>query len=124
MLTASLMIGLWAALVDPRAAGEPPVSAPDFSAAVRPILARHCFKCHGPDDKARKAKLRLDTRTGALGPARSGGRVIVPGKPEESELIARIFAQDETVMPPSHTRNPLTSVQKETLKRWVAHGAE
>src|SRR5712692_5022272 len=59
----------------------------DFSRDVRPILARHCFKCHGPDDKARKAKLRLDVREAALREGKSGERPIVPGKPDASALV-------------------------------------
>ena len=60
---------------------------PDFARDVRPILAQNCFKCHGPDDKARKAKLRLDDRGAAVDKG-----ALVPGKPTESELVARIFA--------------------------------
>src|SRR5437660_2531807 len=90
----------------------------DFTRDVRPILSRHCFKCHGPDDKVRKAKLRLDSATGA-------SKVIVPGKPDESELVRRIFAADESeVMPPPTTRNPLTDAQRQILRRWIAEGAE
>jgi Protein of unknown function (DUF1553)/Protein of unknown function (DUF1549)/Planctomycete cytochrome C len=97
----------------------------DFTRDVRPILSRHCFKCHGPDDKARKAKLRLDQRAGAVGVTKSGARPIVPGKPEESELVRRVFSTEESeVMPPPATKNPLTDPQKETLKRWIAAGAE
>src|SRR5947199_893552 len=65
--------------------------APDFTNDVRPLLSRYCFKCHGPDDKARKARLRLDVREQALKPTRSGNPALVPGKPDESELVARIF---------------------------------
>src|SRR5258708_36282189 len=95
----------------------------DFSRVVRPLLSRHCFKCHGPDDKARKAKLRLDVRDVAVGKAKSGLSAIVPGKPDESELVRRIFAADESeVMPPPATQKPLSNAQKQLLKRWIAEG--
>ena len=97
----------------------------DFSRDVRPILSKHCFKCHGPDDKARKAKLRLDDRDTALRGGESGEKAIVPGKPDESELIRRIFAADDSErMPPPATKNPLTEQNKQTLRRWIAAGAE
>jgi hypothetical protein len=101
-------------------------SADIFNSKVRPVLATHCFKCHGPDEKARKGKLRLDVREEALKPAaRSGKRPIVPGKPDESELVRRIFAEQEgQQMPPAHVKNPLSNEQKQLLKRWVADGAE
>src|SRR5438094_8811138 len=81
----------------------------DFTRDVRPILSRHCFKCHGPDEKARKAKLRLDVRDVATAETKSGHRPIVPGKPDDSELVRRISSTDETeVMPPPATKNPLS----------------
>src|SRR5579885_3052630 len=96
-----------------------------FNNKVRPILAGHCFKCHGPDDKARKAKLRLDQRDAALRGGRSKQPALVPGHPEQSELIRRIFAEEESeIMPPPHTKNPLTAEDKQILKRWIAEGAE
>ncbi len=99
--------------------------APDFTKEVRPILSRYCFKCHGPDDKARKAELRLDSRDAALAPAESGAPAIVPGKPDKSELVTRLFSDDaEEKMPPSATKQELTAEQKDILKRWVAAGAE
>jgi hypothetical protein len=104
-----------------RAAGD----GPDvFNDQVRPVLARHCFKCHGPDDKARKARLRLDVRNFALRPAKSGKPAIVPGKPDASELVRRIFADEDEVMPPPHAKNPLTEADKLILRRWVAAGAD
>ncbi len=91
----------------------------DFTRDVRPILSRHCFKCHGFDDKARKAKLRLDVRENAL------KKAIVPGKPDDSELVRRIFATaDDEIMPPPAAKLPLSDAEKQTLKRWVAAGAE
>src|SRR3954449_9427635 len=116
MRTTALVAGLFALAAGPLRAAD---GRDFFNSQVRPILARHCFKCHGPDDKARKARLRLDVRAEALRPARSRRRAIVPGKPDRSELIQRIFAEDETeVMPPPHLKNPLTEAQKQTLKRW------
>lgn len=97
----------------------------DFSAQIRPILADNCFKCHGPDDAARKSKLRLDRSDTALQPAKSGKRAIVPGKPNESELISRILSEDpDEVMPPTSTQKKLTTEQKELLRKWVADGAK
>ncbi len=96
----------------------------DFTRDVRPILARHCFKCHGPDDKARKAELRLDVRDDALKGGSTGEKAIVPGKPGESELVRRIFSDDENeIMPPPTAKLPLTAAEKGTLKAWVAGGA-
>ncbi len=99
--------------------------AEDFSRDVRPILSAHCFKCHGPDDKARQAGLRLDQRAGATTTLDSGAVAIVPGKSDASELVRRIFAADESErMPPASANKPLTPEQKETLRRWIAEGAD
>src|SRR3954454_3897715 len=66
----------------------------DYIRDVRPILAQACLKCHGVDDKARKGKLRLDDRESEIQPAKSGERPIVPGKPDDSEVVRRIFTKD------------------------------
>ncbi len=96
----------------------------DFNREVQPILAEHCFHCHGPDEKDRKAGYRLDLRDPALKGGRSDLAGIVPGQPDRSEIIARIFSTDsEEVMPPPKENKPLTAAQKETLKRWVTEGA-
>ena len=100
-------------------------SEPDFSLDIRPVLARHCFKCHGPDDKARKAKLRLDVREAAVRGGKSGVPALVPGKPDESELVRRIGTDEETeMMPPPAAKNPLSDTDKQLLRRWIAAGAE
>ncbi|VTS05383.1 DUF1553 domain-containing protein [Tuwongella immobilis] len=104
------------------AAGEP---APDFARDVRPILSSHCFQCHGPDAKTRKGGLRLDLRDAALKPGKSGELAIVPGKPDASELVARIHEMDESVvMPPPEVKKPLNAAQKAILVRWIQSGAE
>ena len=95
-----------------------------FNRDVRPILAECCWRCHGFDPQKRQAGLRLDVREAALRPADSGVPVIVPGKPEKSELFARISAQDESVrMPPPGAHQQLTPPQIETLRTWIAQGA-
>ncbi len=96
-----------------------------FSRDVRPILSQNCFLCHGQDEKRRGAGLRLDEREHALAELESGLRAIMPGKVEESELIARITAEDESLrMPPADSHKTLTAEQIEILKRWVVEGAE
>jgi hypothetical protein len=105
----------------PAPGGQPgPV---DFSRQVRPILAESCYECHGPDPHGRKADLRLDLREAVFGD-RGGYRLVVPGDPSESELIARITSDDpDEVMPPPKSRRQLSKAQVETLRRWVVEGA-
>src|SRR5947209_13077284 len=88
-----------------------------FGRDILPILSENCFRCHGPDSKARKARLRLDTHEGAL-------RVIVPGKSAASALIRRISAASrKELMPPPKSNRKLTAGQKELLRRWIDQGA-
>ncbi len=98
-------------------------AALDFNRDVRPILADNCFECHGPDEKSRKAKLRLDTREGIFAPGRDEP-VLVPGKPDDSDLIRRLVSTDpDEVMPPPKAHRRPSAAQMETLRRWVAGGA-
>jgi hypothetical protein len=108
LLTASLM---WSAPVD-------------FNREVRPILSDKCYHCHGPDEGARKAKLRLDTRQGALR-EHDGTTAIVPGKAAASEVILRVTSTDsEEVMPPPEAKlGRLTADEVATLRRWIDEGA-
>ncbi len=104
------------------AAADPPV---DFTRDVRPILASRCFNCHGPDDKTRKAGLRLDLREAATKKLRSGFIAIIPGDVERSDLIARITSDDPTlVMPPAKLGNALKAGEIDILRRWVKQGAK
>jgi hypothetical protein len=99
-------------------------STVDFNHDVRPILSENCFKCHGPDEGARKAKLRLDNRSEALKPAESGKAAIIPGDPERSELPRRLDAKDPAArMPPLKSGKQLTTRQIEILRQWIADGA-
>ncbi|HVX11671.1 MAG TPA: PSD1 and planctomycete cytochrome C domain-containing protein [Pirellulales bacterium] len=94
----------------------------DFNRDIRPILSNNCFKCHGPDAGERKAGLRLDVRDHALRAADSGTLAIVPGKPDESELVRRVFAHDDDQMPPADSNKRLTDAEKALLKEWIAAG--
>lgn len=103
---------------------EAPAAKVDFNRDIRPILSETCFTCHGPDQARRKADLRLDTKAGLHGMAGSPV-VIVPGKPAESELIARLTsASPEERMPPASTGKTVTPAQIELIKRWIEQGAE
>jgi hypothetical protein len=96
----------------------------DFTRDVRPILSETCFHCHGPDKNKRKAKLRLDIPEGPLVDL-GGHQAIVPGKPQESELIARITTEDEDDhMPPQKSGKKLSADQIVILKQWVAEGGK
>lgn len=98
---------------------------PDFGREVRPILAEHCWRCHGFDAAARQADLRLDEEAAARKPAESGRAAITPFKPEESELIRRLTALDAAErMPPAESGRPLNQAEVDVLKRWIAGGAE
>ena len=95
-----------------------------FNRDIRPIMSDTCFHCHGFDPKSRKGGLRLDQREDALKAGKSGEIAIVPGKPEQSEIIKRIFSTDaEEVMPEKESHKTLTAAQKELFRRWVAQGA-
>jgi hypothetical protein len=105
------------------ATAQTPSSPVAFNRDIRPLLSDNCFFCHGPDKNKRQADLRLDTREGLFGSADQSG-TIVPGKPEESELIRRIRSSDEDeIMPPPDSHKALTPAQVELLENWVRQGA-
>jgi hypothetical protein len=97
----------------------------DFTRDIQPLLSDACYHCHGPDASSRKSGLRLDRQDAALAGGKSGLPAVVPGKPDSSELIARILSDDpEEVMPSPDSHKVLTAAQKDLLRRWVAEGAE
>jgi mono/diheme cytochrome c family protein len=101
------------------AATAPQTSAISFSRDVQPILASKCIRCHGPE--THEAGLRLDDRNVAAGRLESGKHTIVPGKPDGSELLRRVTADESERMPPEEP--PLDPMQVATLRRWIAEGA-
>ncbi|MFY8059249.1 MAG: c-type cytochrome domain-containing protein, partial [Planctomycetaceae bacterium] len=100
----------------PQSAADSPV---DFNRDVRPILSNRCLACHGPDDGQREAGLRLDDATSATGRLESGKIAIVPGKPQDSELLQRIHSSDDDIrMPPPEFGKPLTAAEQSILQKW------
>lgn len=90
-----------------------------FTEDIRPVLSDRCFLCHGPDAGTREADLRLDIEDAAHEYS------IVPGEPDESEVIRRIFSDDpDEVMPPPDSNLSLSDTEKEQMRAWVAQGAE
>ena len=96
----------------------------EYNRDIRPILSENCFTCHGTDSAARKAKLRLDRFEDATAKPEEGAAAIVPGKPDQSESIRRIFDTGDDLMPPEKSHKVLKPEQKALLKRWVAEGAK
>ena len=98
----------------------PAKKAVDFDRQIRPLLSENCFACHGPDDKQRKADLRLDQRASAVG----ADKAIVPGHSAASELWMRIAEHDPArQMPPAKSGKKLSSEQVELMRRWIDEGA-
>ncbi len=96
----------------------------NFAKEIRPILSDNCFACHGPDDKQRKAGLRLDTREGAFAKLKSGETALVAGKPDDSSLLFRIESDDDGLkMPPPKSGKTLTPQQIALVRRWIEQGA-
>ena len=97
----------------------------DFSRDIQPLLAEHCYACHGPDAQTRKSGLRFDLREGAIRELKSGSRAIVPGDLDESEMMHRIFSEDpDEMMPPPEFRKSLSNEDRIKLRNWVRDGAE
>jgi hypothetical protein len=96
----------------------------DFSRDVLPILSANCFACHGPDEKERKAKLRLDVE-GDAKRARGGETPVLAGKPEQSSVFTRLVTKDEDeLMPPPESHKTLKPAQIDLVRRWIAEGAK
>lgn len=96
----------------------------DFNRDIRAILSDRCFACHGPDEGQRQTDLRLDLAESAVATLESGVIAVVPGRPEESELMARITTDDSSLkMPPPDSKKRLSSHEIELLRKWIEQGA-
>ena len=116
MLSVCILIGL--------APGQTAQYPIDYNRQILPILSDNCYKCHGPDEKARKAELRLDTKAGAFR-VKDGKAILVAGDSAKSELIRRITSTDpDVVMPKPKSGRKLTPEQIATIKSWVDQGAK
>ncbi len=114
------LVPLWFAF----AVATPVHAAVDYAKDIQPMLAEHCFHCHGQDEGSRKGRLRLDVRDAALQGGKADGPAIIPGQPEKGALMARILAHDEDeVMPPAEEKKPLKAADIEKLKAWIKDGA-
>ncbi len=120
----SLLVCVWA-VVSAQAAARDTVS---FNRDVRAILSDRCFQCHGPNEEARQAELRLDVADDREGPFndRDGYRVIKPKDLQASALWHRLTTDDDAErMPPtdSHVR-PLTAEEQAVIRQWILQGAK
>ncbi len=101
----------------------PPKRSSILTATSARSFRENCFQCHGFDEKARQAELRLDTPESAL-VKHDDITPIVPGHPDQSELWRRITTDDESeMMPPPDSHRALKPEQKQLLKRWIEQGA-
>ncbi|QDU60829.1 Planctomycete cytochrome C [Planctomycetes bacterium Pan216] len=91
-----------------------------FENKIRPVLAEHCYSCHAASANPLQASLYLDRRSGHL---RGGdcGPAIVPGKPEESNLILAIRYDGDFLDMPPKGKLPASAIAD--LTRWVEMGA-
>jgi len=96
----------------------------DFDRDIRPIFADRCFACHGPDEKQRKANLRLDRKDGGAYSAHGGYKLIAPSDAGASRLYQRIASTSGARMPPVPAGPALTSDQVQLIKRWIDEGAK
>ena len=123
LLTALIVFSLTACH---RQESRVPARVLDFNQDVQPILANRCFSCHGPDPEMRKAGLRLDLAEWAMKKRPNHPEAIVPGHPEESELIKRINSKDPHYLMPQNAQGeakPMSAVEIATLTEWIRQNA-
>lgn len=103
--------------------GDETPPAISFAQDIHPILSEHCFHCCGHDANTREADLRLDVQQTFVSDGQSA-RIVVAGKPDESELLRRISSADnEERMPPADAGEKLSAKKIESIRQWIAAGA-
>ena len=92
----------------------------DFARQIKPILAKHCFACHGPDRNKQENELRLDVPNDEL------KEVITAGNSAKSDLYQRLVTKDvDEMMPPADSKGPrLNKKQIELIRRWIDEGGQ
>lgn len=125
LLPGACLLLFWPTLLSVTAATDPVSPSVVFNRDILPILSNNCFQCHGPDNKARQADLRLDSFEHATAAHKKGGFAVVPGDVSQSKLITRVKAEDDKIrMPPPETGKQLTQSQIGLLTRWIMSGAQ
>ena len=129
MAAAWLLLGpLLGCHMQPKVAGASSTTGHhlDFNQDVQPVLASHCFSCHGPDPQMRKGGLRLDLAEYALRKRDGHPDAIIPGHPETSELIKRIESHDPHYLMPQNAQgqaSPMKPEEVAVLREWIKEGA-
>ena len=119
----AILAGLLLCSASIRAASLP--DKVDFNYHIKPLLSDRCYACHGPDEKARKAKLRLDLKDGAFKALEDGQFVIKPGDLTKSEMFRRITNHDpDDLMPPPKSNLSLSKDEVKLIRRWIEQGAQ
>jgi Protein of unknown function (DUF1553)/Protein of unknown function (DUF1549)/Concanavalin A-like lectin/glucanases superfamily/Planctomycete cytochrome C len=99
--------------------------AVSYNRDIRPILAEHCYHCHGPDPGSRKEGIRFDREEGFFGDRDGSGPTVVKGHPEKSPLIERITSTDpDEIMPPPKEKKPMKPADIALIQKWIAQGAQ
>jgi hypothetical protein len=116
LASATLLMVTFATWSSAQESAEPQI---DFATQIQPLLSDRCFFCHGPDQRLRKANLRLDDEASAKDFS------ISPGDPDDSELLSRVLSGDpEEMMPPPHSKLPkFTDGEVELIRKWIEQGA-
>src|SRR5436305_651869 len=113
-----LAAGIWGAPQGPKPKQKAPARQIEFNRDIRPIITK-CFTCHGHDPKAIMADLRLDQRSAAISKLKDGHIAIVPGHPEQSEVVKRIYAKGDEAMPPAGSNKFITDEDRRLLTLWI-----